>query len=162
MKEIKLTQGKVALVDDGDFNYLNQFTWYVHKQRTGSHYAYNNIKRKNIAISMHRLIMDTPPSMDVDHIDGNGLNNQKNNLRNCTRSQNNANRKPIGKYKGVSYPGKYIRAKINIDRKSIHIGYYKTDKLAALAYDKKARELYGEFAYLNFPDPETNFEIQYK
>ena len=84
MKEIKLTQGKVALVDDEDFDMLNQYTWY------GDKYAQTTIERKSV--QMHRLIMKTPRWMVVDHIDHNGLNNQKSNLRNCSQSANCKNK----------------------------------------------------------------------
>ena len=109
---------------------------------------------------MHRAIMETPAGVQVDHIDHNGLNNQKDNLRNCSFLQNqmnkngNINSKYIGlshftsKYKGKEY--KYIKAQIMINRKKIHLGCFKTEAAAAKAYDLAATRLKGEFANLNF------------
>lgn len=161
MKEIKLTQGKVALVDDEDFEYLNQFKWHSSRGRCTtyvSRYSYGNIQ-----VLMHRVIMNTPPHMQVDHIDHDGLNNQKVNLRNCTSTQNMVNRikrRGASQYNGVDIhiiksknkTYKYIRAVIKINRKQIYIGHYKTEKDAAVAYDKMAIKLYGEFANLNFKE----------
>lgn len=95
MKEIKLTQGKVVLVDDEDYEYLNQFKWYALKNHR-TYYAQRVIQNNYIkrTLKMHRVIMDTPCGLEVDHIDGDGLNNQKCNLRNCTFAENRKNRKP--------------------------------------------------------------------
>ena len=106
MKEIKLNHGYVTLVDDEDFEYLNQWKWQLNK--TGNCIYVDRITTTNKirkVIKMHRLIMNTPKDMQVDHIDHNGLNNQKNNLRNCSVAQNRMNRKPSGttKYLGVRY-----------------------------------------------------------
>jgi hypothetical protein len=158
MKEIKLSQrgrnkGKfVALVDDSDFEYLNQFKWYAQKDKT-TYY----VKRyeKNIMIYMHRLIMNTPKGMQVDHKDHDGLNCQKNNMRNCIRSQNMRNRKAkingTSNYLGVHINrGKYIVAHIRINGKEKHLGTFKTIEEAATARDKASIKYFGEFAYLNF------------
>lgn len=156
MKEIELTQGKVTLVDDEDFEYLNQFNWYAAKFKN-TFYAQRGIcvgKRINI-IKMHRVIMSTPIGLDVDHIDGLGLNNQRINLRNCTRSQNSMNQKPrlncSSKYKGVTWNkrDKVYNARIIINYKKIDLGYFTNEAEAALAYNFKAKELFGEFACLN-------------
>lgn len=106
---------------------------------------------------MHRFITNCPFGMEIDHRDGNKLNNQKCNLRICTPTQNKRNIKKQSNnkagYKGVSYFGnKYIRATISINRKQIHLGFFPDLITAAKAYDKKAKELFGEFAYLNFPE----------
>ena len=168
MKEIKLTQGKVALVDDEDYEYLNQWKWCVTRDHKDNLYAKRStyINKKKGSLSMHRLIMNTPEEKQVDHIDHNGLNNQKSNLRNCTHTQNCWNKIPCGKskYLGVTIynqKGKYyIKSAIRIDKKSIHIGQFKTEEEAALAYDNKAKEIFGEFANLNFKGntPEAIFD----
>jgi hypothetical protein len=95
MKELLLTQGKVALVDDEDFEYVSQWKWHAQRDR-GTWYA----KRRD-GTKLHRIIMKTPVDLEVDHRDKNGLNCQKYNMRNCTHSQNMHNRNFIGKYKGV-------------------------------------------------------------
>ena len=153
MKKIELTQGQFALVDDEDFKYLNQWKWCACK-KTNGFIAVSNIilngRRKSI--KMHRVLMNTPPKMEVDHIDHNQLNNQKYNLRNCTHKQNLFNKRSFGliKYKGVSFRGKYIRARININNHEIHLGYFQTQELAAIAYDNAARCYFGKYANLNF------------
>jgi hypothetical protein len=160
MKEIKLTQGKVALVDDEDFEYLNQFKWHA-KKGCNTFYAKRSIKGSTL--SMHSLIMKPPHGFEIDHKDLNGLNNQKDNLRICTRSQNQANRKKakgnsrylgVCRLKGEIYNGKKYRdtiiATINKDNKLIYLGSFKTEEEAAIAYDIAAKKLHGEFAYLNF------------
>lgn len=163
MKEIKLTQGFVAMVDDEDFEWLNQWKWHARKDDNG-YYAGRSIylgggskNQKIKTISMHRLIMNTPKGMETDHIDHNGLNNQRHNLRNATHSQNQYNRLPRGssKYLGVTVlqNGKEkgrITAEIRCNGRRINLGRFKTEEEAARAYDLKAKEFYGEFANLNF------------
>jgi hypothetical protein len=155
MKEIKLTHNKIALVDDKDFDYLNKFHWKAFLNRgTTTFYAYSKIKGKRIFL--HRFLLNPPENILIDHIDGNGLNNQKNNLRFCSASQNRMNvnkisnfkNKPTSsKFKGVVIVNKkYIRCKIGAK----YLGYFKTEIDAAKAYDREAKKLYGEFANLNF------------
>lgn len=162
MKEIKLTQGKVALVDDEDFEYLNQFKWYASKCRK-TFYAQRCVKvavNKWVIIKMHRVLLNTPSHLMVDHIDHNGLNNQKANIRNCTQLQNAKNITSRGrsKYLGVYYTSstikgvryEYITASIRVNRKLISLGNHKTEIEAAKAYDQAAKKYFGEFANLNF------------
>jgi len=105
---------------------------------------------------MHRFILNAPRHKLVDHIDGNGLNNRKANLRLCNHSQNAWNRRPNSgchsKYKGVYWnkDKKKWHATISKSYKRIHLGYFDNEIEAARAYDKKAKEFFGEFAYLNF------------
>lgn len=157
MKEIKLTQGRVALVDDEDYEYLVQWKWHAHKDaRRDVWYAKRNINLKNghyKSIQMHRIIMNTKVGMEVDHIDGDGLNNQKYNLRNCFRSGNMRNRRYTGK---VEYLGVHIRknrgtyvATIHFNKNLKYLGSFKTAEEAAIAYNKAAIEIHGEFARLN-------------
>jgi hypothetical protein len=146
MKIIKLTQGQFSQVDDEDYEFLNQFKWQAYKA-PNTYYAMRESKGKTIR--MHRIIMKTPSNLMVDHIDHNGLNNQKINLRNCNASQNQCNKKPIGSsiYLGVNI---CIRATIRINNKNVNLGSFKTEIEAAKAYDKAAKENFGEFANLNF------------
>ena len=108
---------------------------------------------------MHRIIMNTPPYMQVDHIDHNGLNNQKDNLRNCSHAENMCNRRSSGgsQYLGVSQHrvsanGKvylYFQAYIQADNKNMYIGSFSTEDEAAIAYNEAAHKYHGEFANLN-------------
>jgi len=118
---------------------------------------------KNTA--MHRFIMKPPDDLVVDHIDGNGLNNTRANLRICTYQQNIFNRKGWGKdskYKGVSWDkrSKKWRAKIRYNSKDKHLGVFEDEIEAAKEYDKEAAKLFGEFAYLNFPEDNQSTENQ--
>ena len=158
MKEIKLTQGKFALVDDEDFDELNKFKWYA-QGGANSFYARRDISNngKRYRILMHRKILGlTNPNIHCDHVNNNGLDNQKSNLRGCTVSENLRNSKPFinstSKYKGVSFykrDNKW-RAQIMIDGKETHLGYFKDEIEAAKVYDKAAKVHHKEFAYKNF------------
>lgn len=156
MKEIKLKNGMVALVDDEDYEYLNQFKWHVLKVGF-TFYACRSTKSVNGG--HHTILMhwDVMGGKWIDHRDHNGLNNQRSNLRFCTQAENLMNRKPCFnskiKYKGV-FPqtGKGFRSIIQVNKKQIYIGTFETPEEAAIAYDKKAYELNGDFAYLNFPE----------
>jgi hypothetical protein len=154
MKEIKLTQGKVALVDDEDYVFLNQFKWHAQKD-LNTFYAIRTDRTtgRQLKISMHRIIMETTINSFVDHIDHNGLNNQRSNLRNCSHAQNHANRNAnkTSKYKGISIrKNGQVIAEIRLGKNRIYLGCFKDARKAAMAYDKKALELNGEFANLNF------------
>lgn len=166
MKEIKLSQQRdnknkhlnlVACVDDNDFEYLNQFKWYACKYRH-TVYAIRNIKLPNgkkRTISMHRIILQlTNPKILCDHIDHNGLNNMRNNLRPVTYKQNSANmssfKNSSSKYLGVSLEKKkYWKAQIFINNKILNLGYFTHEKDAALAYNKAALKFRGKFANQN-------------
>ncbi len=153
MKEIKLTQGKVALVDDCDFEWLNKWKWCY-----GEGYAVRAFKKadgKWTTVKMHRLILDTPKGKHTDHKDHNGINNQRKNIRICDYAQNQFNqRKKEGlssKYKGVNFFKRDKRwyAHITTKGKMRHIGSFKTEEEAARAYNGEAEKFYGEFALLN-------------
>ncbi|NQT02028.1 MAG: HNH endonuclease [Planctomycetes bacterium] len=153
VRYIPLTQGKFTIVDADDYEHLNKCKWSC--QKIGNtFYAYRNESYKKIA--MHHEIMNAPKGMVVDHIDGNGLNNRKSNLRICTQAQNNQNKRPkrncSSKYKGVSFHkfSKKWEVQIACNKKREHVGRFDDEIEAALAYDRKAGELFGEFAYLNF------------
>lgn len=147
MKEIALTQGKVALVDDEDFEELSKFKWYAHKephtfyamrQSRGSH----KFRKK---ILMHRAIMHPPENLEIDHFNGNGLDNQKSNLRIVTTRINLQNRHTP---KSSKYPGVYWekqtqkwKAQIRINGIKKNIGRYNIEEDAARAYIRKCEEL---------------------
>lgn len=139
----------IAFVDDEDFEKVNQYEWYANKNKH-TFYARTLINGK--AIQMHNFIMNGKP---IDHIDHDGLNNQKSNLRMATYSQNNMNKIPkvngSSKFKGVTWykEGNKWLAHIGINKKQINLGYFVSEIEAAQAYNNKARELFGEFAYLN-------------
>lgn len=154
---IPLTQAKFTIVDPDNYEWLQQYRWYTN--RVGKNfYAETKIRvdGKRRTVSMHRLIMDPPWPYQVDHRNRFGLDNRCSNLRICTGSENlgNIGLDPRNKsgYKGVSYFKRYgtWRAAIQYQNRWFHIGYFKTARQAALAYDKKARELFHEFANTNF------------
>jgi len=104
---------------------------------------------------MHQLLMAPPPGMVVDHIDGNGLNNRRANLRICTPQQNRRNTRPRHKtsaFLGVSRRGDKYAARIKHHGREFHLGLFKDEIEAAKARDRKAKELFGQFAWLNFPE----------
>jgi len=176
-RRIPLTRGKYAIVDPEDYEWLMQYKWHANNGR-GKFYAVNSRMQK-----MHRLIMfgvkqeyrisllttcrdrqnggggKRRSQLFVDHINGNGLDNRKANLRLATPVQNNWNTKSgMGRgksqYKGVKWH-KHVKkwvAVISVDGRKKHLGYFTDEKEAAKAYDRAAKELRGEFAVLNFPD----------
>jgi hypothetical protein len=139
VKEIPLTQGKVTLVDDEDFDYLNQFKWYARKSKK-TFYAFRgvNINKKVIGFSLHRSIMNPPVNMEIDHINGNGLDNQKENMRIVTSRQNAQNRhiKKSSHYVGVSWDTKSKKwfARIRVRGISRYLGSFKNEIDAAAMY----------------------------
>ena len=153
MKEIQLSRGMVALVDDEDFESLNQYKWHALQHRN-TFYAsrYSRVDSKQKYIRMHGEIMN---GSGIDHIDHNGLNNQKSNLRFCTNSENAMNRIKMRNtssiYKGVTFhkPNKKWMAQIKINGNKTHIGMFTSEIEAAKAYNAKAIELFLEFANLN-------------
>jgi len=153
-KEILLTKGKVAIVDDADYEYLSRWKWQVSKQGYARRTYYNNGKRTKLF--MHLAILQPPPGFIIDHINGNSLDNRRENLRLATPSQNNANRhrpnpKIHSQYKGVTLDTRRHRwyAQISHNDCVIHIGTFTNELEAAKAYDAKAKEFFGEFAYTN-------------
>jgi len=159
MKEIPLAKGKVAIVDDDVYEYLSQWNWTTHCSENKRWYAARNEGyRFHRNILMHRVIMNAPNGVDVDHWDGDGLNNQKYNLRFCTPIQNARNRRcrsdsTVG-LKGVGHKDtkkkKRYFARITFEGKDMFLGIFNTPEEAARAYDEKAKELFGDFARTNF------------
>ncbi|MBD3352014.1 MAG: hypothetical protein GF364_11060 [Candidatus Lokiarchaeota archaeon] len=156
---IALNKGCFALIDKEDYPKLKNFRWKVQGSR--NQYAYTARKKKTIY--MHRFLAN--PSVDkvVDHINHNTLDNRKSNLRICTPAQNNYNasgkKYTTSQYKGVSWITKSKKWIVTIKQKNkkYFLGYFKDEIEAARTYDKKAKELFGEFAYLNFPSDYTKF-----
>lgn len=159
MKKIRLTQGKYALVDDEDFNYLNSFKWHSTKitKSAKTCYAVRNQRQNGIKknITMHRFLMNFPVGKQIDHKDGNGLNNQRENLRICNSSENHRNGKirvdNTSGYKGVTWhkKNKKWQTGLTVLGKYIFIGMFDGKKEAAMAYNKEAKKLFKEFAKLN-------------
>jgi len=158
MKEIKLTQGKIALVDDNDFDHLNQWKWYASFDKSANtFYASRTVHGEtNKTIRMHRVIMKVDDgSVLVDHADHNGLHNFRSNLRIATKGQNNSNVRAhkggTSKYLGVSWnkQNSKWRTVIHKDGKQTRLGHFEQEKDAAVAYNLAATNLYGQFANLN-------------
>jgi len=149
---IPLTQGLFALVDAEDYERLSKHKWHVTGGRAG-YYAARKVNGRTM--TMHREILNVPAGMVCDHKNHNTLDNRKCNLRICTPAQNAQNKRPreggTSRYKGVSWhkdKSKW-RAVICHRGRTIHIGYYDYQADAAIAYDDRAIELFGEFACLN-------------
>lgn len=169
-RRIALTQSKVAVVDDADWDLVKEFTWSARRGNEGSKELWYAVGRgwvknqdtglysRTGKVRMHRLILGvTDPTVDVDHRNGDGLDNRRENLRMSTRSQNNGNQRirqgGSSRYKGVSAhtDGKWV-AKISARGEQKYLGLFGTEEEAARTYDAAAQELFGEFARLNFPD----------
>lgn len=158
MKEIPLTKGKVALVDDDDFGWLSQYKWTAKANKNGTWYAWRNVKGcAGKRIYMHREILRVPSNMDTDHKNGNGLDNQKNNIRVCTTAENLHNSKAFRTPKTSRFKGVYWdksntkwKAHIALNSKRLTLGYFDSEIDAAKEYDMAALRFYGEFASLNF------------
>ena len=144
----------MACVNKDDFYILNKYPWRINKNKYRC-YARTDIKDDNGVFrtkSMHNIILNTPNGMICDHVNGNGLDNRRSNLRCVTYSQNRMNAgKNIGesKYKGVFRSREKWCASIYVNNKRIYIGYYESDSIAAKAYNDAAIKYFGEFARLN-------------
>lgn len=154
MKEIKLTQGRVAVVDDDDYKRLSAYKWYYNKGYAVRKLYINAVQGQKM-IGMHREILKITGKVHVDHIDGNSLNNQKFNLRPCTIAENSRNRgksvKNNSGFKGVSFdPGrKKFIAFIGVNGKTKYLGRFISAQDAAVVYNANALKFHGEFARLN-------------
>jgi hypothetical protein len=156
MKEIELTQGKSAIVDDEDYERVTAFKWHAVRCKR-AWYAARSIKGRSFG--MHRFLMGSPPSegLVIDHINGNGLDNRRCNLRWVTAAQNQANKIGFGtgsRFKGVARRSRSnrVRWEAVIKTKGVqrHLGYFDREEDAARAYDSAAVETFGVYARLNF------------
>jgi hypothetical protein len=163
MIEIPLTQGKLAMIDDTDFDLISQYKYWQAECRPGSNNWYATTQPykdgKQVRIWMHRLILglDRDDKRKTDHKDGNGLNNQRYNLRICTDAENQHNKRiqKGRRFKGVktrtdAYRRKPYSAVIVVNNKPISLGDFEAEEIAARVYDVAALVHFGEFARLNF------------
>jgi len=169
---IPLVGGKLlALIDAEDYALVAPYRWYLQRNKWAL-YAQawpSNRQGGRVHLVMHRLIVGAQPGEDVDHQNFDGLDNRRRNLRVCTRSQNKANghkyatcrgRIPSSRFKGVSFSRstEQWQARLTLRGKQLWLGYFATQEAAAHAYDAAALEYFGEFARLNFPQPELPME----
>jgi len=159
IKRIPLTQGKEAIIDIEDWKLVKDYKWCVRKDHS-TFYAYTGAskKRNHKNIQMHRLLMSVTKDKQVDHINHNGLDNRKSNLRVCSHSQNQQNKEPqknvSSRYKGVvavKNKKKWI-AQIRINNKLNYLGYFDNEIEAAKAYDRASLKFHKEYGYLNFSE----------
>lgn len=152
MRQIQLTQGKVTLVDDTEYGFLNRYKWCANKIGC----TYYAVRGKD-HIYMHRIILKAPSRVEVDHVNSDTLDNRRMNLRLCNSCENNRHRRLscINKtgFKGVSRTTKnpknpYV-AYISVDNRNINLGYYHTAEQAAKSYDSAALKHFGRFALTN-------------
>ena len=158
MKLIPCGRGFETIVDDEDYCSLSQYKWHCNIKKDGSKVYVMRVSRKAEAIKktkfyLHRLIMCPASGLFIDHINGNGLDNRRCNLRIVTPFQNQGNRRKLkgGLYKGVRVTkyGTY-RCSVRHGKKTYHLGTFKTQEDCAKAYDNYARNYFGEYAYTNF------------
>lgn len=166
-REIPLSKGYVALVDDADYEWLvERGPWHASGHKNNLYAVHTEFTPPNSfkPIRMHLLIL--PTDLTVDHINRNPFDNRRSNLRIATHRQNSQNRKQRSDskmpYKGIQRMKKDCKnpwiAGISIDGKRVHLGVFPTAEDAARAYDEAARKHHGEFAYVNFPITEPKGE----
>jgi hypothetical protein len=153
IRYIPLTRGLHAIVDAEDYEWLSRYKWHAAIARGGLFYARRN--SPNGVVSMHREIMKAPEGMVVDHINGNGLDNRRCNLRLCTAEQNALNTRPRtntkSRFKGVFPHGNKWLARVRYKGRRFYLGLFDNEMEAAKARDRKAVELFGEYAWRNLP-----------
>lgn len=155
MREIPVTNTRPAIVNDSDYELVARHKWH----RSSKGYAQTVLplgRGQQRTVLMHRLILDAPKGIQVDHIDHDKLNNRRSNIRLCSGHDNQGNRRSsVGssRFKGVTWSKQKRKWKAYIQQRksTCYLGYYDAEEAAARAYDAAAREYFGEFAYLNFP-----------
>lgn len=159
-RQIPLSRGYVALVDDEDFGRLSEIRWHALCVKSGRVYAKATLRvgpGRYRDVLMHRLVLDAPAGLKVDHIEGIGLDNRRANLRLATHQQNLCNRRRgygASRFVGVAQHRGRWRAYITAHGRNQHLGLFDTEEAAARARDAAARLLHGEFASLNLPAPD--------
>jgi len=152
---VPLTKGLEAIVDDADADRVLAFRWQARLYPSDRRYASRGVRdgKRITHVWMHRFILDAPPGLLVDHINGDGLDNRRANLRLCSKTENNRNRRSARTgFKGVSKVYRKYHAALKCGANRVFIGIYDTEIEAATAYDRAAKQWFGEFARLNFPD----------
>lgn len=162
---LRLQNGFTTLIDAEDYDRISKYSWYA-RQDGNVWYVqcnYTNQLGKRTTFRLHREILNAPQGISVDHIDGNGLNNVKENLRLCTHAENHGNRRVqvnnTTGYKGVTFNKKYNKwkSRIHYRGKRYELGEFRSAEEAALAYNSKAIELFGNFARLNIIGEKIEF-----
>jgi len=158
---IPLTQNKLTIIDLEDVERVSRYNWHIQKCKKQVYAATidYDINSKTKLILLHRFILNPPPKKQIDHINRNTLDNRRNNLRICTNRQNcrnkpKANKTSSSKYKGVWHNKRNNKwyAIISMDKRKVKQKSHLTEIEAAKTYDRLALKLFGEFAYLNFPE----------
>ena len=158
MRKIKLSQGLYTSIDDEDYGRVSQYKWCASLDKKSpnkeSYYALRNIitpEGKRTTLALHRFLMGDPSGMCIDHINHNTLDNRKANLRIVTQRQNCYNSRMVREnksgYKGVTRSGKKWTAIIGVNNNKIYLGSFLSPKKASLAYNKAAKEHFGEASY---------------
>lgn len=154
-KQLPLTQGKFAIVDDDVYEWASKYKWHAVRKKN-SFYAVRNTERNphQTKIHLHREIMSAPIGVMVDHINGDGLDNRRENMRFANYAENGRNRgmqtNNKSGYKGVGLFGGRWYSRIGVDGEQVHIGYFRDPEDAAMAYDAAAIAFHGDFAKTNF------------
>jgi hypothetical protein len=154
---IPLTRGKFAIVDEADYERVAAFKWTaLHPSRTNWYgFRYEGPRDARKGIYLHRFILDAPAGVLVDHVNGDGLDCRRSNLRLCDATGNARNRRSNGSAKGyyVTRHGRFA-VRLKVGNRQKYIGTFEREDDALAAYDTAARLYFGAFARLNFPDSE--------